>query len=84
MQTVIIVLVLVGVLLTAGYFLARFVTNRKLQALLLMLAILPFWTSYLIGSLPGSPCSETAGSSTSSWAKLGCPRWNSSFSTSEP
>ena len=36
LQTVVIVLVLVGVLgLTAGYFLARFVTNRKLQALLL-------------------------------------------------
>ena len=43
LRTVLTVLVLVGLLgLTAGYYLARYVTSRRLQALLLMLAILPF------------------------------------------
>jgi putative spermidine/putrescine transport system permease protein len=62
LQTVLIVLTLVGVLgLAAGYFLARFVTNRKLQALLLMLAILPFWTSYLIRIITWQPLFGNSG-----------------------
>jgi len=61
-QTVVIVLALVGVLgLAAGYWLARFVTNRRLQALLLMLAILPFWTSYLIRIITWQPLFGNSG-----------------------
>ena len=74
-QTVIIVLVLVGVLgLTAGYFLARFVTNRKLQALLLMLAILPFWTSYLIRIITWQPLFGNSGVINFLLAKAGLPQ----------
>jgi putative spermidine/putrescine transport system permease protein len=73
-QTVIVVLVLVGVLgLTAGYFLARFVTNRKLQALLLMLAILPFWTSYLIRIITWQPLFGNSGVINFLLAKAGLP-----------
>jgi putative spermidine/putrescine transport system permease protein len=75
LQTVIIVLVLVGVLgLTAGYFLARFVTNRKLQALLLMLAILPFWTSYLIRIITWQPLFGNSGVINFLLAKAGLPQ----------
>jgi putative spermidine/putrescine transport system permease protein len=75
MQTVIIVLVLVGVLgLTAGYFLARFVTNRKLQALLLMLAILPFWTSYLIRIITWQPLFGNSGVINFLLGKAGLPQ----------
>jgi putative spermidine/putrescine transport system permease protein len=74
-QTVIIVLVLVGVLgLTAGYFLARFVTNRKLQALLLMLAILPFWTSYLIRIITWQPLFGNSGVINFLLGKAGLPQ----------
>lgn len=74
-QTVIIVLVLVGVLgLAAGYFLARFVTNRKLQALLLMLAILPFWTSYLIRIITWQPLFGNSGVINFLLAKTGLPQ----------
>ena len=74
-QTVIIVLVLVGVLgLTAGYFLARFVTNRKLQALLLMLAILPFWTSYLIRIITWQPLFGNSGVINFLLARAGLPQ----------
>lgn len=74
-QTVIIVLVLVGVLgLTAGYFLARFVTNRRLQALLLMLAILPFWTSYLIRIITWQPLFGNSGVINFLLAKAGLPQ----------
>ena len=75
LQTVIIVLVLVGVLgLTAGYFLARFVTNRRLQALLLMLAILPFWTSYLIRIITWQPLFGNSGVINFLLAKAGLPQ----------
>jgi putative spermidine/putrescine transport system permease protein len=75
MQTVVIVLVLVGVLgLTAGYFLARFVTNRKLQALLLMLAILPFWTSYLIRIITWQPLFGNSGVINFMLGKAGLPQ----------
>jgi putative spermidine/putrescine transport system permease protein len=74
-QTVVIVLVLVGVLgLTAGYFLARFVTNRKLQALLLMLAILPFWTSYLIRIITWQPLFGNSGVINFILGKAGLPQ----------
>jgi len=74
-QTVIIVLVLVGVLgLTAGYFLARFVTNRKLQALLLLLAILPFWTSYLIRIITWQPLFGNSGVINFLLGKAGLPQ----------
>ncbi|MDF3040649.1 MAG: transporter permease [Thermomicrobiales bacterium] len=74
-QTVIIVLVLVGGLgLTAGYFLARFVTNRKLQALLLMLAILPFWTSYLIRIITLQPLFGNSGVINFLLGKAGLPQ----------
>jgi putative spermidine/putrescine transport system permease protein len=74
-QTVIIVLVLVGGLgLTAGYFLARFVTNRKLQALLLMLAILPFWTSYLIRIITWQPLFGNSGVINFLLGKAGLPQ----------
>ena len=75
LQTVVIVLVLVGVLgLTAGYFLARFVTNRKLQALLLMLAILPFWTSYLIRIITWQPLFGNSGVINFMLGKAGLPQ----------
>ena len=75
LQTVIIVLALVGVLgLIAGYFLARFVTNRKLQALLLMLAILPFWTSYLIRIITWQPLFGNSGVINFLLAQLGLPQ----------
>jgi putative spermidine/putrescine transport system permease protein len=74
-QTVIIVLVLVGALgLAAGYFLARFVTNRKLQALLLMLAILPFWTSYLIRIITWQPLFGNSGVINFLLARAGLPQ----------
>src|SRR5919106_3077940 len=74
MQTVIIVLALVGVLgLAAGYYLARFVTNRKLQALLLMLAILPFWTSYLIRIITWQPLFGNSGVINFLLTELGLP-----------
>jgi putative spermidine/putrescine transport system permease protein len=75
LQTVIIVLALVGVLgLAAGYFLARFVTNRKLQALLLMLAILPFWTSYLIRIITWQPLFGNSGVINFLLGKAGLPQ----------
>ena len=75
LQTVIIVLALVGILgLAAGYFLARFVTNRKLQALLLMLAILPFWTSYLIRIITWQPLFGNSGVINFLLAKAGLPQ----------
>nr|MBA3414215.1 ABC transporter permease [Chloroflexia bacterium] len=62
LRTVLTVLVLVGLLgLTAGYYLARYVTSRRLQALLLMLAILPFWTSYLIRIITWQPLFGNSG-----------------------
>jgi putative spermidine/putrescine transport system permease protein len=73
-QTVIIVLALVGVLgLAAGYWLARFVTNRKVQALLLMLAILPFWTSYLIRIITWQPLFGNSGVINFLLTQLGLP-----------
>lgn len=75
LQTVVIVLALVGVLgLAAGYYLARFVTNRKLQALLLMLAILPFWTSYLIRIITWQPLFGNSGVINFLLAKAGLPQ----------
>jgi putative spermidine/putrescine transport system permease protein len=75
LQTVVIVLALVGVLgLVAGYFLARFVTNRKLQALLLMLAILPFWTSYLIRIITWQPLFGNSGVINFLLGKAGLPQ----------
>lgn len=54
--TVGVVLVVVAVLgLATGYFLARFVKKPRTQALLLMLAILPFWTSYIIRIVTWQP-----------------------------
>src|SRR5215217_6621159 len=45
----IIVLAIVAVLGTlSGYYLARFVRSPRTQTVLLLLAILPFWTSYVI------------------------------------
>ncbi|MCC6313277.1 MAG: ABC transporter permease [Thermomicrobiales bacterium] len=62
LRTVLIVLALVGLLgLVAGYYLARYVTSRKLQTLLLMLAILPFWTSYLIRIITWQPLFGNSG-----------------------
>ncbi|MFN8590409.1 MAG: ABC transporter permease [Thermomicrobiales bacterium] len=75
LQTVVIVLTLVGVLgLAAGYFLARFVTNRKIQALLLMLAILPFWTSYLIRIITWQPLFGNSGVINFLLGKVGLPQ----------
>ena len=75
LRTVVIVLALVGTLgLIAGYFLARFVTNRKLQALLLMLAILPFWTSYLIRIITWQPLFGNSGVINFFLEKLGWPK----------
>lgn len=56
LEVVLVVLVIVGVVgLFAGYFLARFVRSRRLQTLLLLLAILPFWTSYVIRIITWQP-----------------------------
>jgi putative spermidine/putrescine transport system permease protein len=56
LKIVLIVLAIVATLgLLSGYFLARFVRSRKLQAILLMLAILPFWTSYVIRIITWQP-----------------------------
>jgi len=75
LRTVLIVLALVGLLgLTAGYYLARFVTNRRLQALLLMLAILPFWTSYLIRIITWQPLFGNSGVINFLLAGAGLPR----------
>ncbi|MFM9105583.1 MAG: ABC transporter permease [Chloroflexota bacterium] len=75
LRTVIIVLVLVGVLgLVSGYYLARFVTSRKLQAALLMLAILPFWTSYLIRIITWQPLFGNSGVINFFLAQLGLPK----------
>jgi putative spermidine/putrescine transport system permease protein len=41
--------------LLSGYFLARFVKSKRIQTLLLMLAILPFWTSYVIRIITWQP-----------------------------
>ncbi len=75
LRTVLIVLVLVGLLgLTSGYFLARFVTSRKLQAMLLMLAILPFWTSYLIRIITWQPLFGNSGVINFLLAAIGQPK----------
>lgn len=75
LRTVLIVLILVGLLgLVAGYYLARFVINRKLQALLLMLAILPFWTSYLIRIITWQPLFGNSGVINFFLAKVGLPK----------
>jgi putative spermidine/putrescine transport system permease protein len=75
LRTVLIVLALVGTLgLISGYFLARFVTNRKLQALLLMLAILPFWTSYLIRIITWQPLFGNSGVINFFLAQFGLPK----------
>jgi putative spermidine/putrescine transport system permease protein len=51
-----IVLALVATIgLFSGYFLARFVKTRRMQTLLLMLTILPFWTSYVIRIITWQP-----------------------------
>ena len=51
-----IVLAIVAVLGTlSGYFLARFVSSRRMQLALLLLAILPFWTSYVIRIITWQP-----------------------------
>ncbi len=56
LKVVLIVLAIVAALgLSAGYFLARFVRSRRMQILLLMLAILPFWTSYVIRIITWQP-----------------------------
>lgn len=55
-KTTAIVLVVVSLLgLVAGYFLARFVRRPRLQTLLLLLAILPFWISYVIRIITWQP-----------------------------
>ena len=75
LRNVLTVLCLVGLLgLTAGYFLARFVTSRRLQALLLMLAILPFWTSYLIRIITWQPLFGNSGVINFVLAKVGLPK----------
>jgi putative spermidine/putrescine transport system permease protein len=56
LKVVVIVLAIVATVgLLSGYFLARFVRSRRLQTLLLMLAILPFWTSYVIRIITWQP-----------------------------
>lgn len=40
---------------TAGYFLARHVKSPRIQVVLLLLAILPFWTSYVIRIITWQP-----------------------------
>jgi len=56
LKVVVIVLAIVAVVgLLCGYFLARFVRSRRLAAMLLMLAILPFWTSYVIRIITWQP-----------------------------
>jgi putative spermidine/putrescine transport system permease protein len=75
LRTALIVLALLGVIgTTAGYFLARFVTNRRLQALLLLLAILPFWTSYLIRIITWQPLFGNSGVINYLLESLGLPR----------
>lgn len=75
LRTVLIVLTLVGLLgLVAGYFLARFVTSRRLQALLLMLAILPFWTSYLIRIITWQPLFGNSGVINFLLERVGLPK----------
>jgi putative spermidine/putrescine transport system permease protein len=58
-QTVKVVLIVLAIVATvgllSGYFLARFVRSRRLAAVLLMLAILPFWTSYVIRVITWQP-----------------------------
>lgn len=55
-KTTAIVLAIVSVVgLLAGYFIARFVKSKRLQLLLMMLAILPFWTSYVIRIITWQP-----------------------------
>lgn len=58
-QTVKVVLIVLAIVATvgllSGYFLARFVKSRRLAAMLLMLAILPFWTSYVIRIITWQP-----------------------------
>jgi putative spermidine/putrescine transport system permease protein len=58
-QTVKVVLIVLAIVATvgllSGYFLARFVRSRRLAAMLLMLAILPFWTSYVIRIITWQP-----------------------------
>jgi putative spermidine/putrescine transport system permease protein len=55
-KVVAIVLVIVATVgLASGYFLARFVRTKRMQTLLLMLAILPFWTSYVIRIITWQP-----------------------------
>jgi putative spermidine/putrescine transport system permease protein len=52
----IIVLAIVAVLGTlSGYYLARFVRSPRTQTVLLLLAILPFWTSYVIRIITWQP-----------------------------
>jgi putative spermidine/putrescine transport system permease protein len=51
----IVLAVVTSVGLVAGYFLARFVASRRLQTVLLLLAILPFWTSYVIRVITWQP-----------------------------
>lgn len=73
-KTVLIVLALLCVFgITAGYFLARFVTNRKLQALLLLLAVLPFWTSYVIRIITWQPLFGNSGVINYFFGKVGLP-----------
>lgn len=73
-KIVLIVLALVCVIgTTAGYFLARFVKNRKVQALLLMLAILPFWTSYVIRIITWQPLFGNSGVINYIFGKVGLP-----------
>lgn len=51
--TVLAAVAVVGLL--CGYFLARFVRSRRLATTLLLLAILPFWTSYVIRIITWQP-----------------------------
>lgn len=55
-KVTLIVLAIVAVLGTlSGYFLARFVSSKRMQTVLLLLAILPFWTSYVIRVITWQP-----------------------------
>jgi putative spermidine/putrescine transport system permease protein len=55
-KVVVIVLAIVATVgLLSGYFLARFVRSKRLAAMLLMLTILPFWTSYVIRIITWQP-----------------------------
>jgi len=56
LKVVAIVLAVVATVgLLCGYFLARFVRSKRTATLLLMLAILPFWTSYVIRIITWQP-----------------------------